>query len=271
VTAQEEARVYQDSPVQIPAAFLGQVPTASLLRLEPLGVAATVPYQEICLIARSDFAIGRSREESDFVTWFWPRNEVHDVKTRRISKKHCSLVLTGQDIFVRNITTTGRTLLDGEEVAKDEGLPLKEGGVLDLSGAYFLEVTRFPSALPGGLAISNLDLWPGRHSAEMPAVKGCIRFLPVAPHVLPQNSTWLLTDGTFGQSRINPILLELKGLAPIQGRFHYRHGIFWIESFVDNGAVQIEGQALRPGSIVPLAMGQSVRLGEREFRVALER
>jgi hypothetical protein len=271
VAAQEEARVYQDAPMQIPSAFLGQVPAASLLRLEPLGMAAALPYQEIRLSARPNFTIGRSREESDLVTWFWPRNEVHDVKTRRISKKHCALAITNEGILVRNITTTGRTMLDGEDVANAEDVPLKGGGVLDLSGTYFLELARFPSALPGGVSISNLNLWPGPRSAEVPPVTGCIRFLPVTPHVLPQISTWLLTDGTFGSSRANPILLELKGFADIQGRFHHRHGVFWIENFVENGAVQIEGKALPPGSIVPLTAGQSVRLGEREFRVALER
>lgn len=269
VAVQEEARAHRGTPLQIPPAFLGQAPTATLLRLEPLGVTTTTPYQDIRLVARSNFTIGRSGEESDFVAWFWPRNEVHDVKTRRISKKHYALALTNEDIFIHNITTTGRTAVDNEELAKTDGVPLKGGGVLDLSGTYFLDIVRFPSALPGGLAISNLDLWPGPHSAEVSLETGSIRFLPVTPHVLPQNVAWLLTDGMFGPSRANPILLELKGLADIQGRFHHRHGVFWIESFVDNQAVQIQGEALAPGFIIPLAAGQTIRLGEREFRVAL--
>jgi hypothetical protein len=270
VSAEAEAGATVHSSLQIPDSYLGSVATGTILKLEPLGSSATVPYQEIRLVARPSFSLGRSGEESDYVAWFWPRNEVHDVKTRRISKKHCALALRGTELVVANAATKGSTAFEGENIVQPEGIPLGNGGVLDLSGIYFLEVARFYSPFPHGPPISNIDRWVGPRSSEPVAVGGSVRFLPVTPHVLPQNSTWLLTDATFGASRANGILLELQGFAEIQGRFHYHRSAFWLENFQDNGAVQLDGKNLEPGSIAPLKDGQTIQLGERKFRVTLQ-
>lgn len=265
--AQEQAAA--NAHLQIPGAFLTQAQAGTILKLEPVESSTTSAYQEIRLIARPSFSLGRSREEADFLLWFWPRNETNDAKTRRISKKHCVLNVKEAKIFVSGFNTANRSTFDGQDLAALEGVPLERRGILSLAGIYFLDVTPFSSNDSQGPKIGNLRnwMWPGTTTA--PAVSGSVRFIPMTPRVFPQNSTWMFTDGTFGTSRTNPIILDLKGLAEIQGRFYHYLGAFWIESSVNNDGVQINGNKLSPGFIMPLVSGQIMKLGERSFRVTV--
>jgi hypothetical protein len=255
--------------LQIPGAFLNQAQEGMFLKLEPVEAKASGSNIEIRLVSRPAFSLGRSREESDFLTWFWPRNEANDKKTRRISKKHCILGLKGSKIYVRDNETSNHTSLGGQELVAGDGEPLERRGVLKLAETYILDVTPFVSNAPEGPAIANLRNWSGPKTETIPMVRGSVRFLPMTPQVLVQNSTWLLTDGAFGTSRANPIILDLRGLAEIQGRFYHHLGGFWIESSANNGAVHINGSRLDSGFIVPLLTGQVLKLGETAFRVTV--
>jgi hypothetical protein len=255
--------------LQIPGSFLNQAQEGTLLKLEPVDAAPQVGNCEIRLVARPGFCLGRSREEADFLTWFWPRNELNDQKTRRISKKHCILAVQGLKIHVRDNDTSNRTTLDGHELTAKDGEPLERRGILKIAEIYSLDITPFSSNAPEGPAIANLRNWSGAQTETAALIRGSVRFIPMTPQVLPQNSTWLLTDGAFGTSRANPIIVDVRGLAEIQGRFHHYLGGFWIESSVDNGAVHINGARLEPGFIVPLVTGQTVKFGESTFRVAI--
>jgi hypothetical protein len=255
--------------LQIPAAFLTQTQSGTVLKLEPV---ETTPNRrpDVRLAARESFSLGRSREEADFVTWFWPRSEVNDHKTRRISKKHCILELKGAKIFLRDNDTSGHTMFDGQVINAPEGEPFERRGLVSLAGTYVIDVTPFPSNSPDGPAIANLRNWTGAKPAVIPPLGGSVRFLPMGKQVLPQNSCWLLTDGAFGTSRANPVILEQKGLAEIQGRFHFYLGGFWLENSVGNEAVSVNGFKLQPGYIIPLVTGQQVKLGDGVFRVTVQ-
>jgi hypothetical protein len=260
------------NPVQIPEVFVKQAQRGTILKLESKEKSDGGIDPEIRLVARSSFGLGRSREDSDFLLWFWPRNEIHDTKTRRISKKHCTLTVRGGKIYVGNSAAASLTTFDEQDVAGNEGVVLERRGILNLSGIYFLELTRFGSNASQGPAISNLQDWagPARESMTPSPVSGSVRFVPKTSHVLPQNSTWLLSDGTFGSSRANPIIVELDGLAEIQGRFYHYLGNFWIETLVNNGAIEIDGHVLEAGDIVPLGGGQTVQLGGKSYHVTVE-
>jgi hypothetical protein len=236
----------------------GKGQPATLARLEP-EVATEEPHQEIRLVARPSFHVGRSREDSDYLVWFWPRNDVHDTKTRRISKKHCAFLRDGSTIAIKNNASGSITTFDGQDLAGAETLGLDGIGTLNLSGIYELGVARFPSTFAGV---------PGAPHDETP--RGSVAFVSRTANTLPQHALWLLTDGSFGTSGANPLRLEFAGLAEIQGRFHHDQGIFWIESVVANGAVQVEDVTLAPGQIAPLEHGMRLRLGDRWFRAALE-
>jgi hypothetical protein len=254
---------------QIPGAFLNQAQEGTLLKLEPVQPAATGQPQEIRLVARPSFILGRSREAADFLTWFWPRGEGNDHKTRHISKTHCIFTAKDGKLYARNGDASNHTTLDGQRLAAENGEPMERRGILRLSGSYFLDVTPFASSSPEGPNIMNLRNWSGPKNASVPNGQGAVRFLPMIANAMPQNSTWLLTDGAFGTSRSNPIIVDAGGLAEIQGRFHHFLGGFWIESSVNNGAVHVNGVKLDPGFIVPLADGQTVKLGHSSFRVAI--
>jgi len=255
--------------LQIPGSFLNQAQEGTLLKLEPVDAVPQANNCEIRLVARSSFCLGRSREEADFLTWFWPRNEVNDQKTRRISKKHCILAVDGLKIHIRDNNTSNRTTLGGQELTAKEGSLLERRGILKIADTYSLDITPFPSNAPEGPAIANLHNWSGAKTENATVIRGSVRFIPMTPQVLPQNSTWLLTDGAFGTSRAIPIIVDVRGLAEIQGRFYHYLGGFWIESSVDNGAVHINGAKLEPGFIVPLLTGQTVKFGETTFRVTI--
>jgi hypothetical protein len=244
--------------LEYPPGFAGERQAGTLLRLEPEDAPADPPYQEIRLVARPVFHVGRSREESDFLAWFWPRNEVHDTKTRRISKKHVSFSREGATVAVRNVAAGSLTTFDGQDLTGSEFLVLDGVGTLNLSGIYELAVARFPST---------------QHGVEPPhaeSPRGCLNFISRTPNTLPQHVLWLLTDATFGSSRANPLKLDLPGLAEIQGRFHYDQGYFWVESLVSNGAVKVDQCVIERGQIVPLSSGMSVMLGDQRYGVVVE-
>jgi hypothetical protein len=255
----------------IPEIFLRQVQLGMRLKLEPMEAKADLPFQDIRLVARPGFSLGRSQEDSDLVLWFWPRNEIHDTKTRRISKKHCTLTSDKGKIQVKNSAAASLTTFDGQDLTGSEGVLLERRGTLNLSGIYLVEITRFPARFPQGPTISNLQEWRRKNptGAIAPPVGGSVRFTSLTSNTLPQNSTWMLTDATLGTSRVNPIVLEIDGLSEIQVRFHHFLGAFWLENLIDNGAVGLEGEPLVPGSIVPLTTGLHIRLGSTSFYLSV--
>jgi pSer/pThr/pTyr-binding forkhead associated (FHA) protein len=254
--------------LQIPGSFLSQSQEGAFLKLEPADASPNAVLREIRIVARSSFSLGRSREDADFLAWFWPRNDANDQKTRRISKKHCVLTVQGSKIFVRDNGTSNHSMFGGVELSAN-GEPLERRGILKLAEIYSLDVTPFPSNALDGPVISNLRDWHGPKTETSPGIRGSIRFIPMASHVLPQNSTWLLTDGAFGTSRANPIILDFRGLAEIQGRIYHHMGGFWIETLVSNGGVHVNGARLEPGFIIPLVSGQTLKLGDAAFRVTV--
>ena len=241
--------------LDIPPEFAGKGQPGTLLRLEPETGSPELPFQEIRLVARPCFTIGRSREDSDYLAWFWPRNDVHDTKTRRISKRHGTFVREGGSLTVRNVAAGSLTTFDGQDLAGSDSLAFDGTGTLGLSGIYELAATRFPSTVKD------------EGSASRP---GAMSFVSRTPNTLPQHTLWLWSDGSFGSSAANPLRLDVPGLAEIQGRFHHDQGLFWIESVIDNGAVEIDGVALVRGMVVPLAQGMKVRLGDLRFNAGLE-
>jgi hypothetical protein len=263
--AEEEASGH--TRLQIPGVFLKEAAPATLLRLEPMEAGSTEP--EVRLVAHPTFTLGRGREESDYLLWFWPRSEGNDQKTRRISKKHCFFTTREAKLYV-GTTGTNRSVFDGREVNSNGSEPLDRRGILAVAGVYFLDVTPFRSDAPQGPKISNLGNWQGPAATENgPTPGGSVRFLPMTRSVLPQNSTWLFTDAAFGTSRSNPVILDIKDLAEIQGRFYHYLGCFWIETTARNGAVHLDGAKLEPGFIAPLVGGQILKLGGKRFKVAV--
>jgi hypothetical protein len=262
-----ECAAAQRLELAIPFAFLQQRQDGTLLTLEPMDELSDLPHQALRISARPSFVLGRSREDSDLLLWFWPRNEIHDTKTLRVSKRHCTFTVEDGNCLVRGSATAAATLLDGAPV-EESGLPLKQRCTLNLGGHYFLDVTHMtPLHDP---VITNLKDWKGAVSETPRDVRGCVRFVPITANVLPQASIWLLTEATFGTSRSNGIVLEHKELAEIQGRLHYLQGCFWVENCVDNGAVKVDDLTVKLGTLVPLVTGKILKLGGKRYRPKIQ-
>jgi hypothetical protein len=238
------------------------------LQLTPIDAPTGDPHQDIRLVARPQFVLGRSGEESDFILWFWPRNEVHDTKTRRISKKHVTLAIEDNRLVAINTAAGSLTTYEGQDVTV-AGIDLSRQGILSLSGIYLIDILYIPGPRQSP-QITNFADWRG-HTLGASAVsrRGCVRLSPRTAHVLPQNSIWLLSDATFGASKMNPVALESPGLADIQGRFRFDYGVFWLESLADNSAVQVNDRILTCGMIVPLSTGQQLKLGTTNYSVSI--
>jgi len=258
--------LHASATLRIPPSLFGAVQPGTVCTLEPAdGTALPLPFR---LVARAQLTLGRARTEADFVTWVLPRNPENDERTMRVSKLNMIIETRPAGLLIRDNTSTNGTVLDGQTIDQ-AGIVLERRGRLLLAGAVEVELTRFDSALTGEPSIGNARNWHG--PAAKPAVlAGAVRCEVRAAEPQPLNATWILTDGAFGTSRSNAVVLEWSELSEIQGRFHHYRGCFWIENLADTGVVRVENHTLHPGEIAPLATGQQIRLGARTFRLNIE-
>jgi len=253
----------------IPKPFLSSVGTGSKLKLDPGETpAGAAMIRGIHLVARPEFKLGRSRQDADFLTWFWPRTPETEEKTRRLSRVHAFGRIEGGRILLFDAHSTNESTFEGLPLGDGENNEIRQRGTLILGGEYALDVTPFPSTLPGGVQIANERLWHGP-PASAPAIRGSVRFLPTNSEIALYDTLWLFTDANFGSSRLNPIVLNLPGVAEAEGRFHYYRGNFWIEAF-QGATLRVNGTELNPNEIVPISNGQEIAIGSAVFRATVE-
>jgi hypothetical protein len=254
------------SGLRIPPSLLATVqPATSCLFEITAGEPPPIPFR---LTARSQFRLGRSRADADFIAWVLPRNAANDEKSKRVSKVQAIAEATEAGIMLRDNSSANGTLFDHVPL-ETQGTSLPRQGRLLLAGAVAVEFVRLPPAEEKDPVIANARGWTGP-AAKPPAQRGAVRFEVVAEGEQPINALWLLTEASFGTSRSNAVAVVDPSLAEVQGRFHHYRGCFWIETLVDNSAVQLDRLTLRPGEIAPLATGQQLRLGGHTWRVKLE-
>jgi hypothetical protein len=95
-----------------------------------------------------------------------------------------------------------------------------------------------------------------------------VRFIPTNSEIALYDALWLFTDANFGTSRLNPLVLDLPGVAEVAGRFLYHRGNFWIEAF-EGSNVCIGDVALGPKQIAPITDKQALIIGATAFRVSV--
>lgn len=270
----------------IPKQFLGCVQASSKLILEAKTGAVRdggrIPG--IHLVARDEFRIGRERGTTDYTAWFWPRSGPNDERTRSVSRLHMKLIRRGAHLLMFDTGSAHGASFEGHRIpilpelagrASGRNAPppaeveLSARGMIVLGHEYQIDASPFDEGIAGGPKIRNENLWPG--PPKRPAERaGSVRFMPANSEIAHHIATWIVTDITFGTSRMNPLILDLPGLAEVAGRIlHYRDN-FWIEGFQSDGSIAVNGYALRPGELIPLVDGHNVRLGATEFRAALE-
>jgi len=252
----------------IPQAFLDRVQTGTRLRLDP--AEGTSPdMRALYLVARDEFHLGRSREDADFLTWFWPRSGQNDERTRRLSKVHVTATRAGDKLMLRDAGSANRSTFEGHPLSFTDDDVLAQRGTLILGHEYHIDVAPFDSTLTGELRVANGPSWEGPPEYEAP-LRGAVRFMPINSELALRNAVWIFTDANIGCSRLNAIILDAPGAAEVEGRFHFYRDNFWIESLESGNGIAVDGYELKPRDIVPLVDGNEIAIAGVTFHATVE-
>lgn len=244
--------------------FIGSASTARTLHLVP--VDSSLPT--VRLTARPGYCLGRSRSECDLVTWFLPRSETNDNRTRRLSKIHAVCELRENRLWFRDNGSANGSRWDGIEADAETGLEMDERGEILLGRDFPVSVRCFPAGKEASIRIRNLRSWNGStgntSETSLPHFAAA-RFTPTGDPAGPQ-TCWVLSMATFGTSRSNPLILTGPGIEEIHGIFRFLHGQFWVEPAAQ-ARVEVDGTPLRSSEMAPLCRGQRIQLGETTLRI----
>ena len=252
----------------IPKAFVDQVQTGTRLKLEP-AEGASPDIRALHLVAREEFNLGRSREDADFLTWFWPRSHQNDERTKRLSKVHVTATRAGDKLMLRDAGSANRSTFEGHPLSFTDDDVLGQRGTLILGHEYHIDIAPFDSTLTGELRIANARLWGGPPEYEAP-LRGAVRFMPINSELALRNAVWIFTDANIGCSRLNAIILDAPGAAEVEGRFHYYRDNFWIQSLESGNGIVVDGYELKPCDIVPLVDGNEITIAGVTFKATVE-
>jgi hypothetical protein len=251
----------------IPREFIDRVQAGTKLKLEPL--EGTPPeVRALHLVARAEFHLGRSREDADFLTWFWPRSRQNDERTKRLSKVHVTATRAGEQLMLRDAGSANRSTFEGHPLSFTDDDVLGQRGTLILGHEYHIDVAPFDSTLTGDLRVANGERWDGPPEYEVP-LRGAVRFMPINSELALRNAVWIFTDANIGCSRLNAIILDAPGAAEVEGRFHYYRDNFWIEALESGNGIVVDGYELEPRDIVPLVDGSEITIAGVTFRSAV--
>ena len=251
----------------LPPAFLAHVQPARVCTLEPEDQAPG----PLTLLATPEFKLGRSRADADLATWWWPRHEDHDERTRRISKVHALLAVDAEGLYVWDNASANGTSCDGQPLTtegRDNATHFTRRATLALAHEYGLDVEYHAPTYEAGPAIRGDERWGGPPATRLP-LGGSVSFTPTSCDPTPFQSLWLFSDAAFGSSAAQPLTLAGPGLAELHGRFHWHRGCFWVEGISADAAIHVDQHQVRPGDIVPLTTGARLRLGSWSWRVKL--
>ena len=245
------------------------VAPGAVLRLSPIPEGAA---RGVCLVARSVFRFGRSRQTADFVTWFWPRNPHNDEKTARLGKVQAVAELRRGRIALRDgdgkRPSANGSQFDDSHLFADEDTIVHERGTLVLGGDYRVEIIPIDRPHESELRIGNIHEWFGPATRPREA-RGAVRFQPANSVPVLHDAVWVFSEASFGAGPGNAVILDVPGLAETAGRFHFHRDCFWVETTGAAGTVRVDDTALHPGEIAPLATGQTLRIGGVDFRVEI--
>lgn len=257
--------------LRLPPDFVGHVQPANRLVLDPAEDGTPGP---LTVVTGPEFTLGRNRTKANLATWWWPRSEEFDEKTKRISQIHACLRAESGQLFVWDNDSANGTLCDGQELprgGRETATPFTHRTSLALAHDYEMDIEIIPGAHESGPAINGIERWMGPPAGAPPAISGSVNFSPSTCERPPFSTLWLFTDAAFGSSGANPLHTPDPALAEVQGRLHYFRSCFWLESIADNHAMNLYGRTLLPGEIVPLTNGMRLQVGNLAYRIKLEK
>jgi hypothetical protein len=256
-------------PDQIPAEFISVAQLGRALRLE----AVEADVLSIYVTARPRFSVGRSASMADFVARVLPENEANNTRTNRLSRVHALLELENGQVTVRDGNGTGPSMngsfLDGQALTPNRPAVLPQRARLVLGEEFAMDL--IPVAKPGPVEISNLALWTGPAEKASAAPWAALVCEPVEGHALSRNGVWLFTEAGFGLDAAGRVIWDTRGRGMSPASFLYYRGCFWLRNHALSQPILIGSDtALGWGEVLPLASGQTIRLGAHDYSVHVE-
>jgi hypothetical protein len=225
----------------------------------------------IHLIARPSFRIGRSAQQADFIARFSSQNPENAERTSELSRVHILLELRDGGIKARDgdgvRPSRNGSAFEGVSLVADRPAPIGTGGVLSLGSHYRMKVIPMPA--PKALRIvdaAGLD----ERDAFVPAGLGAVAFEPLEEQRPPVQALWLLDAAGFRFDSAGGCVWRAIETETAPGLFLRRGGFFLLANISAGDArIVADGRELLPGEVVPLQSGQSLRVGDFTFAVAL--
>ena len=258
--------------LRIPESLLTVVEPGTVLNLEPVNGSV----RSIRLVARARFTIGRSPQQADFIARVMPENETNNALTNRLSRVHSHLERRGKDLQVRDGSGKGPSLngsfLDGEPLAPDPATPVTHRSMLWLGEEYGVELVPIYASAPPNPPISNLETWSGaKRTAAADGPAGALVCIPTRSQPPVRPTAWLFTEAGFGLDAAENLVWDTRGRSSSPAAFHYHRGCFWLSNrSLPETTLACEGAELERDTIVPLAAGQTIRMGSHTFTVRID-
>jgi len=223
----------------------------------------------------SHFTLGRSAAHADFVARILPENEVNDIRTNRLSRIHVMLDLEDAHIALRDGNGKGPSLngstLDGLPLTPTHAAVLPHRARLILGDEYPLDLIPLDRSASDAWEIENLDAWAGPRHAGPPIPYRALICQPVDGHTTPRQGVWLFSEAGFGLDLAGRIVWDTRGRGRSPASFHYFRGCFWLRNdSLPEPVFTGQDTPVGHGEILPLAPGQTLRIGAHVFSVQIE-
>ena len=253
---------------RIPETYLGCVHPGNVLNLEPDGADAL----PIRLVAGLTFTVGRSAALADFVTRILPENEANDARTNRLSRVHAVLEINDRQITLRDGNGSSPSLngsfLDDQPLTPNHPTVLPQRGRLTLGEEFALDLIPLAAAETPEWQIDNLDAWTGPGEKAAPVPYRALVCQAVDGHRTTRHGVWLFSEVGFAMDAAGRLVWDTRGRGRSPAAFHYFRDCFWLRNDSLPEPVLVgDDTVLGRGEILPLASGQTLRIGTHVFAV----
>jgi pSer/pThr/pTyr-binding forkhead associated (FHA) protein len=236
----------------------------------------------ILIIPRQTVHLGRARE-NDIVTRFLPRSEEHDRLSKEISRVHCRIRLTDDGLCIEDLGSTRGTALEHRRLNPDRVLDhtqIEEDLELDLAAdlgrdafrlllrlfsetAELTEPARRDESYAEALGLGSVPrLWRRAATAGIDAALLCRRKTLVGE----EDYLLLFRRAVIGSAASAAIRLHGPSVARSHARLLHLDGCFWLENLAAESRTLVNGSALPPQTLFPLADGSVLTFGDQTLQ-----
>jgi hypothetical protein len=255
----------------IPESYLASAHPGSVLNLE-CADANAIP---IHFATGPSFALGRSAAQADFVARILPENAENDARTNRLSRVH--VLLRIEDGHITACDGNGKapslngSSLDGQQLTPTHPAVLPHRGRLILGDEFPLDLIPLERAESAPWEIDNLKAWNGPADTGEPFPFRALVCQPVDGHATIRHGVWLFSEVGFGLDVAGRLVWDTRGRGRSPATFHYFRGCFWLRNdFLPEPVLAGQDTPVGHGEILPLAPGQTLRIGAHVFSVQIE-